>query len=267
VFWIVDVPFMIYSLMLAFYVIQVITINKSVSRWCKKYLITFCFSCVIYRFNMVKHNNQLHGEHFRKHWQERVRVNFDQPAAKKRRRLARKEKAAKLAPRPAAGALRPVVRGQTVRYNLKVRVGRGFSLAELKAAGVSPKKAATIGISVDHRRTNKSTQSLNANVERLKAYLSKLVVFPRKAKHPKKGDASAAELANVKQHVGAVLPISAAPVAAATLVSVTDELKNKQSYKALRQERTNAKLVGIREKKRKEAEAEKPKEKEEGAAE
>lgn len=36
-------------------------------------------------------------------------------------------------PRPVAGALRPVVRGQTVRYNLKKRFGRGFTFEELKA--------------------------------------------------------------------------------------------------------------------------------------
>ena len=35
-------------------------------------------------------------------------------------------------PRPAAGVLKPVVRGQTVKYNLKQRLGRGFTLEELK---------------------------------------------------------------------------------------------------------------------------------------
>jgi len=45
---------------------------------------------------------------------------------------ARQEKAAKSFPRPAAGPLRPVVHGQTVKYNAKTRQGRGFSLAELK---------------------------------------------------------------------------------------------------------------------------------------
>ena len=45
---------------------------------------------------------------------------------------ARAEKAARVFPRPTAGALRPVVRGQTVKYNTKRRTGRGFSLEELK---------------------------------------------------------------------------------------------------------------------------------------
>jgi large subunit ribosomal protein L13e len=45
---------------------------------------------------------------------------------------ARAEKAEKVFPRPAAGALRPIVRGQTVKYNSKTKLGRGFSLEELK---------------------------------------------------------------------------------------------------------------------------------------
>lgn len=45
---------------------------------------------------------------------------------------ARAEKARALFPRPTAGPLRPVVRGQTVKYNMKQKLGRGFSLEELK---------------------------------------------------------------------------------------------------------------------------------------
>lgn len=70
--------------------------------------------------------------HFRKHWKRYVRTWFDQPASKKRRRRTRLQKAAAIAPRPAAGLLRPVVRCPTFRYNTKVRAGKGFSLAELK---------------------------------------------------------------------------------------------------------------------------------------
>lgn len=46
--------------------------------------------------------------------------------------LARQEKAVKTFPRPTAGPLRPIVHGQTLKYNMKVRAGRGFSLEELK---------------------------------------------------------------------------------------------------------------------------------------
>lgn len=37
-------------------------------------------------------------------------------------------------PRPVAGALRPIVHGQTVKYNLKKRYGRGFTMEELKVS-------------------------------------------------------------------------------------------------------------------------------------
>lgn len=49
---------------------------------------------------------------------------------------ARAEKAKAVFPRPVAGSLKPVVRGQTVKYNMKSRLGRGFTLEELKVRGV-----------------------------------------------------------------------------------------------------------------------------------
>ena len=45
---------------------------------------------------------------------------------------ARQKKAVKIFPRPTNGYLRPIVHGQTLKYNMKVRAGRGFSLEELK---------------------------------------------------------------------------------------------------------------------------------------
>merc|ERR1712203_809279 len=74
--------------------------------------------------------------------------------------------------------------------NVKQRGGRGFSLEELKTAGISKNMAKTIGICVDHRRRNKSVESLQINAQRLKEYQSKLVLFPIKASKPRKGDAS-----------------------------------------------------------------------------
>ena len=134
-------------------------------------------------------NLVLHQNHFRKDWQSRVRTWFDQPGRKLRRRQARKEKAAKLGVRPLT-LLRPAVRAQTVRYNRKIREGRGFTLAELKEAGIGKKEARGVGIVVDHRRRNLSEEGKKLNVERLKAYKSKLIVFPRKAGKPKKGDST-----------------------------------------------------------------------------
>lgn len=44
----------------------------------------------------------------------------------------RKAKAEAVFPRPTAGALRPIVHGQTLRYQAKRRSGRGFTHEELK---------------------------------------------------------------------------------------------------------------------------------------
>ena len=134
-----------------------------------------------------RHNNVLHSNHFRKDWQRRVRTWFDQPGRKLRRRTARKAKATALGVRPLT-LLRPAVRAQTVRYNRKVREGRGFTLGELKEAGIGKKEARGVGIVVDHRRRNLSEEGKAINVERLKAYKARLIVFPRNAKKPKKGD-------------------------------------------------------------------------------
>lgn len=86
-----------------------------------------------------KHNNMIHNNHFHKQWQNYVRTWFDQPGRKKRRRVARVKRALQIAPRPVAGALRPIVRCPTFKYNTKVRAGRGFTLEELKVdIGVDP---------------------------------------------------------------------------------------------------------------------------------
>lgn len=81
-----------------------------------------------------KHNNIVQNNHFHKKWQNYVRTWFNQPGRKKRRRLARQKKALKIAPRPVAGPLRPIVHCPTFKYNSKVRAGRGFTLEELKVS-------------------------------------------------------------------------------------------------------------------------------------
>lgn len=84
--------------------------------------------------------------------------------------------------------LKPAVRCPTVRYNMRLRSGRGFTLEELKLAGIRPKEALSIGISVDHRRRNRSEEGLAVNVDRLKAYKDRLILFPKKGGKAKKGD-------------------------------------------------------------------------------
>merc|ERR1711862_887168 len=148
-------------------------------------------------------NHVIPNVHFRKvngmtkgnHQRAYIRTWFDQAGRKQRRLQNRRAKAAKIAPRPAAGNLRPVVHPPTSRYNMKVRLGRGFTLEELKGAKISPKMARTIGISVDVRRKNKCEESLKANVDRLTTYKSKLVIFPKRsgAKGVKKGDTPRAD--------------------------------------------------------------------------
>ena len=75
-----------------------------------------------------------------------------------------------------------MVRCPTLRYHTKVREGKGFTLAELKASGINKKLARTIGIAVDPRRRNKSVESWQTNTERVEEYKSKLILFPLNAK-------------------------------------------------------------------------------------
>jgi large subunit ribosomal protein L13e len=205
---------------------------------------------------MVRHNNVIPNQHFHKKWQFYVKTWFNQPARKTRRQNARAEKAKRVFPRPVAGSLRPIVHGQTVRYNMKKRYGRGFTLDELKEAGIAKKLAPTIGIAVDHRRRNRSLESLQANVARLKAYKSKLVLFPRRVSKPKQGDASTEDLKTVQQNTARrVLPLEHEKAQSET-VTISADMKAARAYYKLRLERTNAKLVGMRAKRAAEAAAE-----------
>ncbi|KAI8391106.1 50S ribosomal protein L13e [Radiomyces spectabilis] len=196
---------------------------------------------------VLKHNNQLPNQHFRKQWDRRVKTWFDQAGRKKSRRVARIQKAARIAPRPVDGLLRPAVRCPTLRYNMKLRSGRGFTFEELKEAGIRTKEARTIGIAVDHRRRNKSQESLELNVQRLKAYKAKLIVFPRKAGKAKKGDAEASELASAVQLRGGLLPVQQVAAAPEARAISADE-KNVNAFMKLRYARSAARTLGAREK-------------------
>merc|ERR1711990_1097785 len=170
----------------------------------------------------MKHNNQIHSvRKFRKYWQRYVKTWFNQPARKKSRRMARDKKAAVVAPRPVAGCVRPVGHPPTVKYNSKVRVGRGFSLAEIKAVGLGKLEARSLGIAVDARRRNRSVNGKQANEQRLREYKANLVVFPRNAKKTKggwKADAAADETAVAEQVTAqkVMAPVTAFVVASTT---------------------------------------------------
>ncbi|EGF81595.1 hypothetical protein BATDEDRAFT_6028, partial [Batrachochytrium dendrobatidis JAM81] len=194
----------------------------------------------------MRHNNQLPNQHFRKDWKIHVRTWFDQPGKKLSRRVKRVKKAAKIAPRPIDGLLRPAVRCPTVRYNTKLRAGRGFSLEELKEAGISRHFARTVGISVDHRRRNRSVESLQGNVQRLKEYQSKLIVFPKKANKPKNGDSEAAVVATATQLKGALMPISQPPLTdLARKITGTPAV---HAFDTLIKARSDKRMFGMREK-------------------
>lgn len=132
---------------------------------------------------MPKGNNAIPHVHQRKHYHPcssqkgNLKVFLAQPKQKERRRRLRLQKAKEIFPRPLR-QLRPLVACPTVRYNMKKRLGAGFTTEELAAAGLNARYAATVGITVDSRRKNISEESLQLNVQRLKDYTSKLVVFP-----------------------------------------------------------------------------------------
>ena len=121
-----------------------------------------------------------------------------------------------------------------------------------QAANIPRLVAPTIGISVDYRRQNLSEESLTRNVERLKAYRSRLVLFPKKGKgkRPEVPENSVARLTHA-------LPFTAV-AAAVTEIKKSDIPKSDESaYTKLRKARSDARLVGVREKRAKEkAEAE-----------
>jgi len=199
---------------------------------------------------MVKGNNVIANAHFHKTcWQNHVKTWFDQAARKKRRRVKRQAKAAAIAPRPTSGLLRPVVHPPTIKYNYKLRQGRGFTFAELKEAGVNRKEARTIGISVDHRRRNRSAESLQVNVQRLKEFKGKLIVFPRNRAKPKAGDSEQAALDTAEQLKGTIMPV-VAPSAAVETMAISDEMKEEGAFHKIRMARADYRLFGVRQKNR-----------------
>ena len=148
------------------------------------------FKCIT---RMVRHNNVVPNVHLHKHWNPtasqngHVRTFFNQAGKKRTRRATRVAKAVHVFPKPVSGNVRPVVQAFTHRYNMKARAGRGFTPAEVVAAGNTVKQVRCIGVAVDKRRHNYSEEAFQRNVDRLKQYLNKVVVLPR---HPKKGEKS-----------------------------------------------------------------------------
>ena len=138
-------------------------------------------------------------------------------------------------------------------------VNLGFTLAEVKAAGIGVKFARSIGIAVDHRRRNRNQESFELNKARLQNYINKLVLFPRDEKNPvtkaKKGILNDTPKENQKVDNSVkvnVLPPLVKRVKAVGQLQL-DQLRKGNAYKTLRQEWANQRNEGRRLKKEKEA--------------
>lgn len=133
---------------------------------------------------------------------------------------------------------------------MKTRAGRGFTLEELKAAKINKKAARGLGIAVDHRRKNRSEEGFTLNVNRLKLYQSRLVLFPRNptSKRAKKGDATTEELALAKQVTTKhTLPLTV-PAPRIKARKITAAERDEKVVAKLRKALTDSKRWGAREK-------------------
>ncbi|KAJ3430452.1 60S ribosomal protein L13 [Anaeramoeba flamelloides] len=200
---------------------------------------------------MPNYKLTLPNVHFHKDWKTRVKTWFDQPARKTRRKQNRIKKAIKVAPRPASGSLRPIVHCQTQRYNMRIKSGRGFTHRELKMAGISRHQAMGIGIAVDKRRKNRSAQTLKENVERLREYKEKLILFPRRRKNPNKQD-SKRDLQKQAKQVKTYMKVRYPERVIETRV-IPQELRERDLAKERRDkiQKTKERLIKIRQGKKK----------------
>lgn len=107
--------------------------------------------------------------------------------------------------------------------------------------------AASVGIAVDHRRRNSSEESLELNKQRLLSYLSKLVVFPKNAKAPKKGESTdAAALKAASQvNLSQAFPIAQDSTIEAAR-SISSQEKEASAYLTTRKAWAMERYAGIR---------------------
>ena len=192
---------------------------------------------------MVRHNNMIHNVHLKFDWQDKVKTWYNQPGRKHRRRVLRQKKAALLNPNP-THKLRPIVHGQTNKYNTKIKLGRGFTEKELKEAGIRGLSyARSLGIAIDLRRKDTSKETLDLNAGRIKEYLSKMILYPRKENKPEKKpqvpEATAEKLnsaeAKVQNTIKGVIELPKKEVGY-SFEAITDDMKKKNVYQTQRKE-------------------------------
>jgi large subunit ribosomal protein L13e len=187
-------------------------------------------------------SSRLSTARFNKDWQEKVKTFFNQPGTKLRRRKVRAAKAKRLGSNP-THSLRPAVRGQTRRYNNKLKLGKGFTLDELKKAGIrGVNYARSIGISVDLRRKDTNAEAQKINVDRIKEYVSKMILYPKKKPEGGKPQVLEATPDQIKfsetlpQNISkAVIPLPKSE-SAFSFGEVTTKLRDEIVYKTLRKE-------------------------------
>ena len=192
---------------------------------------------------MVRHNNMIHNVHLKFDWQNKVKTWYNQPGRKKRRRALRSKRAALVAPNP-THKLRPVVRGQTNKYNTKIKLGKGFTEKELKEAGIKGLSyARSLGIAVDLRRKDTSKETLDLNAGRIKEYISRMILYPRKENKPAKKsqvpEATADKLnsaeAKMQNTVKGVIELPKKEIGY-SFDPITEEMKKKNVYQTQRKE-------------------------------
>ncbi|KAA0202841.1 hypothetical protein HAZT_HAZT007967 [Hyalella azteca] len=198
-------------------------------------------------------NGMIPNAHLRKDWQKMIKTWFKQPFRAQRRHANRVAKAHRIAPRP-LGRLRPVVRCPTKKHNRITRLGRGFTLHELRMAKISRTEAKSIGIAVDHRRRSKSHEAMQANIRRLRVYKSKLILFPKNPKKVKKGEASAEECKMATQLAGKrIMPLQKLKFTLDPPQVIDPKIRKADIYSILVDARSTANKWGMRAKKAREA--------------
>ena len=197
---------------------------------------------------MVRHNNMLHNVHLKFDWADKVKTWYNQPGRKKRRRMLRQKKAKLVAPNPTY-KLRPIVRGQTNKYNTKIKLGRGFTKKELNEAGIKGiSYARSLGIAIDLRRKDTSKETLDLNAGRIKEYLSRMILYPRNAKKPDKKpqvpEANADKLnsaeAKIQNEIKGAIELTKKEIGY-SFDPITEQMKKQNVYQTQRKEIKTAK--------------------------
>ena len=190
----------------------------------------------------------IHNVHLKFDWQNKVRTWFNQHGSKHRRRVLRNKKARLIAPNP-THKLRPVVRGQTNKYNTKIKLGRGFTQKELNEAGIKGLSyARSLGIAVDLRRKDTSKETLDLNAGRIKEYISRIILYPRNENKPEKkpqvkeatSDKLQAPEAKIQNTLKGVIELPKKEIGY-TFAPITDEMKKANVYQTQRKEIKTAK--------------------------